>query len=187
MMERSSKFLSLSGISGISAGIVALMGAFAGHLALSKKISISGYLFIDLVVIATIVLIGAAALGLYFSAQKANKNGQKLWMPVSFQILKDFGVPMIVGGIFCFILIYKHVYFMVAPSMLIFYGLALIYAGARMFRDIKILGACEIILGLIAAMIVGYDLVFWGVGFGVLHILYGIVIYYKYDTKSSKH
>lgn len=76
---------------------------------------------------------------------------------------------------------------MVAPCMLIFYGLGLIAAGSRTFRDVKVLGACEIILGLAAAITVGYDLIFWGIGFGVLHIVYGILIHYKYDVKSEKN
>ena len=76
---------------------------------------------------------------------------------------------------------------MVAPAMLIFYGLSLIAAGSRTYNDVKILGACEILLGLAAAIVVGYDLVFWGIGFGVLHIVYGILIYYKYDMKSDKN
>lgn len=186
MMERSTKFLSLSGISGIMAGSFAVIGAIAGYLLLKQRLVLSGNLLADLILVATIVFLCAASFGLYFSMRKARKNKSKFWMPVTIQILKDFCVPMVVGGIFCVILITKNVSFMVAPSMLIFYGLALIYAGAHTYRDIKILGACEILLGLAAAIVVGYDLIFWGVGFGVLHILYGIVMYYKYDMKSNK-
>lgn len=187
MMERSSKFLSLSGMSGISAGIFALIGAIAAYFVLTRCFSITGILIYDLVIIALLVFICAVSSALFFCARKAGKSNSKLWMPVTIQILKDFCLPMLVGGIFCIILIWKHVAFMVAPSMLIFYGLSLIYAGAHTYRDIKILGACEIFLGLGAAIVVGYDLVFWAVGFGVLHIVYGIVMYYKYDMKSGKN
>ena len=185
MMERSSKFLSLSGISGVSAGFFAAIGAIAAHFVLLREFSILGNLLIDLILIAGIVLLFAGSSGLYFSAKKARKSGSKLWMPVTMQILKDFSIPMLVGAVFSVILIYKHIYIMVAPSMLVFYGLSLIYAGARTYRDIKILGACEIVLGLAAGVVVGYDLVFWGVGFGLLHIVYGIVVYYKYDRMSK--
>lgn len=184
MMERSSKFLSLSGISGISAGICALIGTFLGHLTLNKKLIITNNLLYDLIIIASFVFLSAAASGLYFSSRKAEKNGANLWSPITIQILKDFGVPMFVGGLLCIIFITKNISFMVAPIMLIFYGLALIYAGARTYYDIKILGVCEITLGLLAALVSGYDLIFWAIGFGILHILYGIVIYYKYDMNS---
>jgi hypothetical protein len=43
------------------------------------------------------------------------------------------------------------------------------------------LGICEIGLGLIASIYMGYGLLFWAVGFGVLHIIYGIVMYMKYE------
>jgi len=187
MMERSSKFLSLSGMSGVSAGTVALLGAVAAHYILNGKFFITGDVLYDLVLLAIVVIVGAAITGFYFCARKAHKGGSKLWMPVTWKILGEFMVPMIVGGIFCIILIYQHAMRMVAPSMLIFYGLALIYAGSRTYRDIKFLGFCEIIVGLLAGIFVYNGLLFWAIGFGVLHIIYGILIYYKYDVKSAKN
>jgi len=187
MMERSSKFLSISGMSGVLAGTFAIIGAIVAHFVLEGKLTFTNSLLYDLIIIAAAVLICGITAGLYFSVRKARKSNAKLWMPVTLQIAKDFCVPMAVGGLLCIIFIYKHVSFMVAPSMLIFYGLALIAAGARTFRDVKILGACEIILGLAAAIVVGYDLIFWGIGFGVLHIVYGILIHCKYDMKSDKN
>lgn len=186
MMERSSKFLSLSGMSGVSAGICALVGAGFAHYVIQRKLSFTGDQLFDFVILAFLVLICAISTGFFFCFRKAKKNGAKLWMPVTTQIIKEFSVPMIVGGLFCLILIYQSAVRLVAPSMLIFYGLALIYAGARTYRDIKILGACEIILGLIAGVFVYNGLLFWAIGFGLLHIIYGIVIYFKYDMKPAK-
>ncbi|MBD8390015.1 hypothetical protein [Dysgonomonas sp. BGC7] len=187
MMERSSKFLSLSGMSGVSAGAFALLGAGVGHLILSEQFTFTNSKLYDFIILAGLVLLCAGLSGLFFCMKKAKKSGAKLWMPVTVQIVKDFSVPMLVGGIFCVILIFQHATRMVAPSMLIFYGLALITAGARTYRDIKILGACEIVLGLLAGVFVYNGLLFWAVGFGVMHIIYGIVIYYKYDMKSGKN
>lgn len=186
MMERSSKFLSISGMSGVLAGTFALVGALVAYLLLKGELSFTGEELYDLIIVAVVVLVSAISAGLIFSARKAKKNDSKLWMPVTLQIIKDFSVPLVTGGLLCVILICKEVSFMVAPCMLIFYGLGLIAAGSRTFRDVKLLGACEIVLGLAAAVVVGYDLIFWGIGFGVLHIIYGIVIYYKYDMKTAK-
>ena len=181
MMERSSKFLSLSGFSGVSAGLAALMGAFFAYLVMNGQLTILGVLLYDLSIIAAIVLFLAACGALFFSLQKAKKSGAKFWMPVTKQILKDFFIPMCVGGIFCVLLIYQNCSHMVPATMLIFYGLALIYAGARTYHDIKILGVCEIVLGLLAGFFINNGLLFWTVGFGLLHITYGIVMYFKYD------
>jgi hypothetical protein len=187
MMERSSKFLSISGMSGVLAGTFAIIGAVLAHLVLEGKLTFTNDYLYDFILIAGAVLVSAVTVGLIFSARKARKSNSKLWMPVTLQIAKDFCVPLFTGGVLCIILIFKHVAFMVAPCMLIFYGLGLIAAGSRTFRDVKILGACEILLGLAAAIVVGYDLIFWGIGFGVLHIVYGILIHCKYDMKSAKN
>ncbi|MBK5722205.1 hypothetical protein JGH11_15120 [Dysgonomonas sp. Marseille-P4677] len=187
MMERSSKFLSLSGMSGVSAGLFALIGAGIGYFILSKQFTFSGSLLYDFVILASLVIICAGGSGLFFCMRKAKRNGSKLWLPVTIQILKDFSIPMCVGGLFCIILIFQNATRMVAPSMLIFYGLALIAAGSRTYRDIRVLGTCEIILGLLAGIFVYNGLLFWAIGFGVLHIVYGILIYYKYDMKSAKN
>jgi hypothetical protein len=187
MMERSSKFLSISGMSGVLAGTFAIVGAVVAYLVLKGRFTFTGSLLYDFILIAFAVLVSALTAGLVLSYKKAIRSNAKLWQPVTLQIAKDFCVPMAVGGLFCIILIYKHVAYLVAPGMLIFYGLGLIAAGSRTYRDVKILGACEIILGLVAAVVVDYDLIFWGIGFGVLHIVYGILIYYKYDMKSVKN
>jgi len=187
MMERSSKFLSLSGMSGISAGSVALLGALGAHYILNGSLKITGDIKYDLILLAIVVIMGAAAVGFYFCAKKAKKNGSKLWMPVTYQIFGDFMIPMAVGGIFCLILLYHNIWLLIAPSMLIFYGLALIFAGERTYKDIKILGSFEIILGLIAAIVDWNNLIFWAIGFGALHIIYGLFIHIKYDTKSDKN
>lgn len=187
MMERSSKFLSLSGMSGVSAGLIALIGAVVTYFITKGTLSITGSLLYDLILVASLVLLGAASVGFYFSARKAQQSNSKFWLPVTWQILKDFSIPMVVGGVICFIFIFKNLSYLILPFMLIFYGISLIYAGARTYRDIKILGACEVILGLAALIFIKYSLLFWAIGFGVLHIVYGIVMYWKYDMKSDKN
>jgi len=196
MMERSSKFLSLSGLSGISAGVVALIGAYAASNMLDGKMKITGNILYDLIILAIIIIIGAAVTGFYFCARKAKKNGVRLWMPITYQVLGEFLIPMIVGGLFCLVLLYQGEPYLIIPSMLIFYGLALITASSRTYKNIKILGACEIVLGLIAGFFVHanseylsvqihFGLLFWAMGFGVFHIIYGLVMYVRYDMKKN--
>lgn len=181
MMERSSKFLSLSGLAGVTAGITALIGAYIAHLIISQNLSFSNNIALDLIALAAVTLIISISLGLYFSIKKAKKQQAKFWMPATKQIIIDFSIPMIVGGLLCLIMILNKTGLYIAPTMLIFYGLALIYAGERTYKNIKVLGACEIILGLSAAIFTHNGLIFWAIGFGVLHIIYGIVVYLKYD------
>ena len=48
-------------------------------------------------------------------------------------------------------------------------------------NDIRYLGLTEIFLGLVALVFLEYSLLFWAIGFGLVHIIYGIVMYYKYE------
>lgn len=186
MMERSTKFLSLSGFSGIGAGIIAFIGAFVAKLILVKRLGITGDRLYDLAIVAIAVIILASMCGLYFSMRKARKNNSKLWMPVTIQILKDFLVPLITGGILCIAMLINNNTEFIPAVMLVFYGLSLIAAGARTYRDIKVLGACEIILGILSAFFTHKGLFFWTLGFGALHVIYGLVLYLKYDRFSTK-
>jgi len=182
-MERSTKFFSLSGLSGILAGCCALIGAGVAYYILYQGYSFTENMLLDMILLAICVIVGAAVFGVYFSFRKAKKTGAKFWMPVTLQITIDGGVPMVAGGLFCMLLIYHHCSWLVASAMLVFYGLALINAGARTYRDIKILGVCQILVGLLAGFFARYGLLFWAFGFGVLHIVYGIAMYMKYDSK----
>ena len=196
MMEKSSRFISLSGLSGIFAGLSALIGAFLAYLRLDQYYSGTIYVkdfsrvlianeatIFDLMAIAIGVLIVALAFGVFFTTRNAKKKGQKIWDPLTQRLLINLLMPLGAGGIFCLILI-KHGFIgLVAPATLIFYGIALINASKYTVRDIWYLGVSETLLGLIGCYLIGYGLVFWAIGFGLLHIVYGTVMYVKYETK----
>ena len=192
MMEKSTRFVSLSGLSGIVAGIIALVGAaIAFFLIETHGVDYTDYtrqnftrsLNIKLFLLAVIILIAATSSGYYFTYRKSKKTKQKIWNKLSQTILVHLAVPLLAGGIFCLALLYHNIYILVAPTMLIFYGLALVNASKFTYGDIRWLGYLEILLGLISAFFVGYGLIFWVIGFGVLHIVYGIVMFNKYDKK----
>lgn len=185
-MEKSSKFLTLSGISGVAAGCVALVGAMIAYKIVYDSLSVTGSMLTDLFILSALVLILSVALGVYFSWRKARKSGMKLFNGISFGLFRDGGIPLVIGGVFCIILLYNDCPSLVATTMLIFYGIALIGFGARSYSDIRVLGACEILLGFIAGFIPQYGLLIWTIGFGLLHIIYGAYMYLKYDYKVQK-
>lgn len=192
MMEKSSTFISLSGLSGISAGIAALIGAFLAYRTLENyqidyleqgSRVFSSELLIELIWIALGVLILAIAGGIYFTVKNSKKKKQKIWNKVTRNLLINLIIPLIAGGIFCLALLYHNTVGLIAPAMLVFYGLALVNASKFTYGDIRWLGYLEILLGLISSFFIGYGLIFWALGFGVLHIVYGIVMFNKYDRK----
>ena len=189
IMERSTRFISLSGLSGVFAGSFALLGALAAYLYMQKNyFSLRDpYISFDrteviifLVADALIVLILALASGIFFSMRQAKKKGQNIWDHSSKRLLINLAIPLAAGGFFCLALLY-YAPGLVAPATLIFYGLALLNGSKFTLDDVRYLGITEIILGLIATCYLGYGLLFWALGFGVLHIAYGIVMYRKYD------
>ena len=191
MMERSAKFISLSGLSGVLAGIYALTGATAAYFKVHYPLSPFRYRivsvrdpeeFFGLIFIAVVVLVASILTGIWLSHKKAKKYGLKLWTPTSRTLLTNMIVPLVSGGIFILIMLFTGHFGLAAPGCLIFYGLALIQASANTYQEIRYLGFCEIVLGLVSALLPGYGLLFWAVGFGVLHIVYGAIMHNKYDT-----
>lgn len=190
MMQRSSRFISLSGLSGVMAGIYALGGAFWAHRVLSAgsvKLSSDhvrlalGDQFWTLVVIALVVLVLALSTGIWLTTRRAKQQGMKVWDDTARRLIVNLAIPLVSGGLFCLILLKWNIVGAIAPVMLIFYGLSLVNASKYTLTDIRYLGLSEIVLGLIAAWFMGYGLLFWAIGFGVLHILYGSLMYFKYE------
>lgn len=194
LMERSSKFISLSGFSGILAGIYALLGATVAYFMLysgsNRMFSIHEYpetaffedkVLLKLIIVAGMVLLFSVSTGIVLTYQKAKRKKQPMWGKASRDLLFNMLVPLICGGLLMMILLYRGYYGIVAPASLIFYGLALIGASNFTFTDVKFLGLCEVVLGLLTACLPRYGLLFWALGFGVLHIIYGSVMYFKYD------
>jgi hypothetical protein len=190
MMERSAKFISLSGLSGVLAGVYALIGAVVAYYIVHYPVSPFKYriysiqepgTLLKLILVASLVLVASVVTALLLSKRKAKKQGINLWGPASRTILANVTIPLVAGGMFILIMLYTGHFGLAAPGCLIFYGIALIQGSTNTFDEIRYLGFCEIGFGLVAAMYPGYGLVFWALGFGVLHIIYGAIMYNKYD------
>lgn len=189
MMERSSRFISLSGLSGVFAGLSALIGGIYVYQLFKlngieyftdQHVILSGSLVSELIWIGIIILVCAFVFGTFFTVRKSRKYNLPIWTSATKNMLSHLAVPLAAGGIFCLALIYHGYFGLVAPSTLIFYGLAVINAEKYTFSDIKYLGFSELILGCISLFYIGYGLIFWILGFGILHILYGLVMFKKY-------
>ncbi len=188
MMERSSKFLSLSGWAGIMAGIYALAGAYIAYSVFNfnpdeifygaERLS-SG--LTDIIVLGVIVLALALGTAIFLSYRKAVRKGEKIWNAVSKQLLTNMAVPLAAGGILIVALISKGLLGLIAPLTLLFYGISLYNAGRFTYLEVKYLGLVQMGLGMISSYFIEYGLLFWAAGFGVVHIIYGIYIYLRHE------
>lgn len=191
-MERSAKFLSVSALSAGLAGLYALLGSAYAYLYIYRSEEVLyGHLKRNplgpdtrpLVLAAALVLLAATGTALWLSYRKALRAGQRLWTPAGRRLLINFTVPMLVGAAFVAALYWRGNYSLIAASTLVFYGMALLNAGNFTFSDIRLLGIWEVILGLAALALPGKGLLFWTLGFGVLHVVYGAILYWKYERK----
>ena len=187
MMERSSKFLSLSGLAGVMAGIYALAGAWIAWRFFDfnpAEILFSTpdteNLF-NVILVAAAVLILAVGTAIFLSWKKAAKRHEKFWNAISKRVLVSMAVPLVAGGLLILLLISKGLIGLIAPFTLIFYGLALFNTSKFTYGEVKSLGLIQIVLGLIGAWFVAYGLICWAIGFGIVHIIYGIYIHYRYE------
>lgn len=186
MMNKSSRFISLSGLSGILAGVYAIIGAaFAYWLVMNSGrdyLILDGYVFRLIVLDLVLVALLSIATGIVLTTRKAKKNGDKIWDASSKRLVINFLIPLMAGGVYILIILSNQKYGQTSALMLIFYGLALVNASKYSIGDIRYLGYTEIILGLICAVLPGYGFWLWVIGFGIMHIIYGTYMYFKYDV-----
>jgi hypothetical protein len=195
LMNKSTRFISLSGMSGVMAGIYALIGSVIGYFIIQNAFR-NGYtetldrLFttpwgqnpsFQILVVAAAVMFMAVVTAYFLTKAKATKHKQKIWTKQSIRLVVTFMVPLNIGAVFTLALLQNNLIGLVAPAMLVFYGLACMNAAHYTLGTVKYLGLSCAILGLINTQFIGYGLYFWAAGFGLCHIIYGAVMYYKYD------
>lgn len=201
MMERSSRFISLSGLSGIAAGICALAGAWFANTEIRSNGGPSAYREVVartfnadslpellnhlLIKIAAITFFAALLSAFFFTYLRSKKSNIPVWGSTSKRLLINVAIPMLAGAVY----LYKQMQFgnygLIAPGCLIFYGLALVNASKYTLGEVRYLGYSQLVLGIINCWFVGYGLYFWATGFGVLHIIYGSLMWYRYEKNNA--
>lgn len=191
MMEKSTRFVSLTGWSGIMAGIYALVGAFVayrmfysgdeGKLMTQVSDKPETGIIIQLFLVAAIVLVLAIGTAMWMSARRAKRRQESIWNPAARRLVVHLSIPLVTGGLFILILVLKGMMGLIAPASLVFYGLALINASKFTFEDVKFLGMAQIVLGLLGTWMTGAGLILWAIGFGIMHIVYGIHMQWRYE------
>ena len=194
MMERSSRFISLSGLSGVSAGVCAIIGAYFAHgmirtyldgEALGSNPAGPGMaragIEAQMIGLAMAVLVAALVSSTLFTWRKARKSQLPIWDHASKKLAINMAIPLVAGGFFALGLLQHGGWNFIAPACLVFYGLALVNASKYTLTDIRYLGILEIVLGCIGMYFPHEGLYFWTTGFGLLHIIYGLIMWWKYE------
>jgi general stress protein CsbA len=200
LMEKSSKILTLSGMSAIFVGIYACIAAVISYYILGGEWFLTGgfielprlnvntpYRLRLLLLFASLLIVLCLATVFLFSYRKAKRNNRRFVFDRTAQrLLWNFFVPMVTGGVLCLSLIWSQHYGLTSSIMLIFYGIALINVSSYTYSNTRYLGYAQLLLGLADSFVEGYALLFWTLGFGIFHIVYGIVFYLKYDREKPQ-
>lgn len=186
MMERSSKFLSLSGWAGIMAGIYALVGTYIAFSFFTFKPATileqtNPNTFSPVIVLACIILVLAIGTAIVLSYKRATKRAERIWNITSRRLLTNMAIPLVTGGILLLECLSAGYTGLFVPLTMIFYGLALCSAGNFTYKEVRYLGMILIGLGLFSTCLVEYSLLLWATGFGLMHIVYGTYIYIQYE------
>lgn len=195
LMERSTRFISLSGLSGVFIGIFAILGAIPvikyfgfgisfkefQHYALDESGYVNYSFYLGLFGDAVLVLFLSIFTSVLLTIRKARKKGQPYFDKTAKRMISNLFIPLIAGGIFLLVLMFHGQYSLLPAVTLLFYGLGLLNASKYTLNDIRYLGICEIVLGLVSSYFTRYSMIFWVTGFGILHIIYGMVMYFKYE------
>lgn len=188
MMEKSSRFISLSGLSGIGVGIIALIASYSIHLYFTNLNYTPNYWLFDISLgdklglfsIAVSTILPALFVGIMFTVRKSKRKQLPIWDNQTKRILTELGIPLIIGGIICLVLGFKGMIGLILPFTLFTYGFALLNASKYTFKELRSFGILQLLLAILSFQWIEFSLYFWAIGFGIAHIVYGIIMQLKY-------
>lgn len=184
MMERSSKFKAISGLSIIIIGILASLVSVYIYFFLGDYHINTPAKWRTTVIIAIALLVVAFTTVFVMSYLKAKRLNLRFTFDTTMRrLLLNFFIPMVAGGLLCIALLTQQHYGLVSSITLIFYGLALINCSHFSYHELRYLGYAELVLGLIDCFMVDYAVLTWFLGFGVFHIIFGIIFMLKYGRR----
>ena len=182
LMEKSSRFVSLSGFTAIIAGIYALAGACTVAHVLTPDTRLIVALQTSIVV-AALVFVASAITAIILSYYKSKRISQKFFSRLTYRALWHFVLPLFAGGVLCLSMLWNGYYGILSSAMLVFYGLAQVNVSKYSYASLAWLGYAFILLGIVDSIVGGHSLLFWSIGFGGFHIIYGILFYICIEKK----
>lgn len=171
-MERAAGFSAVPGWGGVMMGLTALLAAGVAHPLRFTEMWLKVWLAAAVV---------ATAIGLAAIVLKARRSGMPLAGPAGRKFALALSPAIGAGAILTFVL-YRNGSIRDLPGCwLLLYGTAVTSGGALSVRVVPMLGLSLMALGVaaLAAPAVWGD-AFLALGFGVLHIVFGIVIARRY-------
>ncbi len=171
-MERSTSFTAVPGYGGMLMGVTAVAAAFIA----SQQIYLRNWLFVWL---AEAFL--AFAIGLLAMWQKSKIADQSLFSTPAKKFAFGF-TPSLIAGVAITLGLWRYEqYEIMAPVWMLCYGASVVTGGAFSVRIVPRLGWLFIALGAAAfALPAAYGNYLMAASFGLLHIVFGVIIARRY-------
>jgi hypothetical protein len=172
-MERSTHFTAVPGYGGMLIGFTAIGAAYIAHT--------QAPLIRDWVIVWLVEAVLAFCIGLFAMWQKSKLAGTTLNSVPAKKMILSFVPPMICGVIITLGLWRYGDFVSMIPVWLLLYGAAVVTGGSYSVRAVPIMGWCFIALGAIAFFLpANTGNLMMTLGFGLLHMVFGLVIARKY-------
>ncbi|HXG86130.1 MAG TPA: hypothetical protein VNI84_19070 [Pyrinomonadaceae bacterium] len=171
-MERSAVFTSVPGYGGALMGATAVGAAIIAH----NQPLIKNWLIVWL-----IEAILAFSIGLFALWQKSKNSGESLASVPAKKFALAFAPPIVAGIILTALLYYRGFYEFLPCVWLTLYGTAVVTGGAYSVRIVPIVGWIFVALGAVAAFApASAGNLLMALGFGAMHIVFGLIVARRY-------
>jgi hypothetical protein len=171
-MERAGSFTAVPGWGGCIIGLTAIAAAFVA----ARQPNMDRWLITWLMEGMVAVGIGAIAMKI-----KSESAGQALSSEPARRFVLSFAPPLLAGALLGSVLYRSNLIGALPGTWLLLYGTGVVTGGAFSVRVVPLMGLCFMGLGA-AALFLPLPLAnaLLGIGFGVLHVVFGIIIARRY-------
>jgi hypothetical protein len=180
-MTRSSSFTAVPGWGMVAMGVIALFGAWVAAIQQSLDWWVNTW---------TAVAVIACSVGITTMLIKAKRNRTSLLTGPGRRFVMSFSPSIAAGIILSEVFYVRHLDYLMTPTWLMLYGIAVMNGGAYSVKPVPLTGLCFLVLGVVSAFlpleavsIVGPFLLrdlLLALAFGGFHIVLGLIVAKKY-------
>jgi hypothetical protein len=171
-MERSQSFTAVSGVGGVLMGLIALGATFLAVRSETTEAWVTVWMS------AAVLSLGIALVAM---TMKARAAGGSLLVGAGRKFAWNLTPPLLVGGLLTVAMTQMGAATLLPGVWLLLYGTGVVTGGAFSVRVVPLMGLAFMLVGAAALFApAAWGNLFMAGGFGLLHIVFGIVIWRKH-------